>query len=486
MQATNIRIVALVIALLVVDGALGQPAKKDAKQPSPRVETIELSIYPAEPSRPAMKYRLLPEFLDRTPGNAAPVYLKAILILNDVLASGEKEEDVINDVVGWLDTAPEKLPQDDVQKALAPFQNVLRHVQIAARRERCDWGLQIREQGTDVFSILLPEIQGLRNITRLLAMQARLQIAQGKLPEAVATLRTGYTLAQQVGEQELLINGLVGLALARMMDSELLELIQQPQTPNLYWTITQLPRPLVDFRRSLDMESSIAYLMLPMLHEAKTKKFTPAQWRAKLYEMLNQMDGMDIILDVDDASGYNATLAKFRKRVQVGSAGAAAKKFLIERGHSKKKVDAMAAEHAVLLHIAENYDDQRDEMFKWFQVPYWEAKHDEKLLAAIRKREFVPLGSSLLPAISAVHRAAARSKRRQEVLRIVEALRLYAARHEGRLPEKLSDVSEVPIPINPLTGKAFGYKLDGKTAVLDAAGPPNGSPRRYRISMATK
>ena len=30
----------------------------------------------------------------------------------------------------------------------------------------------------------------------------------------------------------------------------------------------------------------------------------------------------------------------------------------------------------------------------------------------------------------------------------------------------------MPIPINPLTGKAFGYQLDGKTAVLNADGPP--------------
>ena len=229
------------------------------------------------------------------------------------------------------------------------------------------------------------------------------------------------------------------------------------------------------------------YLMFPMLHEAKTKKFTPAQWRAKLVEMLDRMDGMDALLGDEDASDYKAPLAKFRKCVRMGSAGPAAKKFLIERGHPKKKVDAMAAEHAVLLHIGDNYDEQRDEMFKWFQVPYWQTKHDEKLLAAIRRREFIPLGSSLSPAISSIHRAAARTQRRREVLRIVEALRLYAARHDGRLPEKLSDGTEVPIPINPLTGKAFGYKFDGKTAVLSADGPPNACYiERYRITIARK
>ena len=401
--------------------------------------------------------------------------------------SSEKEDALWDDVVTWLETVPEKLPQDDVQKALAPFHNVLTQVEIAARRERCDWGLPIREQGTDVFSILLPEIQPSRNIARLLALRARLQIAQGELPEAVATLRTGYTLARHVSDQDLLISGLVGLAIGEMMSRQLLALIQQPQTPNLYWTITQLPRPLVDLRGAMDLEGSTVYLLFPLLHEAKTKNYTPAQWRAKLDEFLERMEGMASIIGDEGGAGFKSLLPKLRTRVLVGSAAPVAKKFLIERGHPKKKVDAMSGEHAVLLHVAENYEEQRDEVFKWFQVPYWQAKHDEKLLAASRKREFVPLGSLLLPAISSVHRSAARSQRRQEVLRIVEALRLYAARHDGRLPEKLSDVTEVPIPINPLTGKAFGYQLDGKTAVLDAVGPPDAAfVERYRITIVVK
>ncbi|MCH8923200.1 MAG: hypothetical protein IIA67_08655 [Planctomycetes bacterium] len=97
-----------------------------------------------------------------------------------------------------------------------------------------------------------------------------------------------------------------------------------------------------------------------------------------------------------------------------------------------------------------------------------------------------PVGPELLAELVDQH-AAARTQRRREVLRIVEALRLYAARHDGRLPEKLSDVTEVPIPINPLTGKAFGYQLDGKTAVLNADGPPNARYiERYRITIAEK
>jgi hypothetical protein len=56
-------------------------------------------------------------------------------------------------------------------------------------------------------------------------------------------------------------------------------------------------------------------------------------------------------------------------------------------------------------------------------------------------------------------------------LRHVEALRLYAAEHEGQLPAHLADVA-VPLPDNPFTGKPFVYSVDGATAHLRGSGPP--------------
>ncbi|HEX5269924.1 MAG TPA: hypothetical protein VFW33_05535, partial [Gemmataceae bacterium] len=74
-----------------------------------------------------------------------------------------------------------------------------------------------------------------------------------------------------------------------------------------------------------------------------------------------------------------------------------------------------------------------------------------------------------------VYGAAARLDRRIAALRCVEALRLYAAAHDGKLPVALADVKEVPIPDDPMTGKPFAYKVDGDTATI-TAGPPPGDP----------
>ena len=58
----------------------------------------------------------------------------------------------------------------------------------------------------------------------------------------------------------------------------------------------------------------------------------------------------------------------------------------------------------------------------------------------------------------------------------VEALRLYAAAHEGALPAKLTDVS-VPLPVDPFTGQPFRYELIDGTAHLRGS-PPKGEEKR--------
>jgi hypothetical protein len=64
-----------------------------------------------------------------------------------------------------------------------------------------------------------------------------------------------------------------------------------------------------------------------------------------------------------------------------------------------------------------------------------------------------------------------RLDRKIAALRCVEAVRLYAAAHAGKLPTALKDIDEVPIPLDPATGNDFEYKADGNKAVLSAPAP---------------
>ena len=91
----------------------------------------------------------------------------------------------------------------------------------------------------------------------------------------------------------------------------------------------------------------------------------------------------------------------------------------------------------------------------------------------------------LLPPFPSPCSAFARTERQLAAIRCIAALRIYAAAHDGELPATLDEIKEVPIPLNPVTGKAFRYHLEGKTAVLDADGGLTSTPRpQYRIVVA--
>jgi hypothetical protein len=83
-----------------------------------------------------------------------------------------------------------------------------------------------------------------------------------------------------------------------------------------------------------------------------------------------------------------------------------------------------------------------------------------------------------LPAQASVQHAQGRIAQRIALLRHVEAVRMYAALHNGALPAKLSEIS-VPLPDDPFTGKPFRYELVGATAHLRGTPPKSAPDNRF-------
>src|SRR5262249_54041561 len=143
----------------------------------------------------------------------------------------------------------------------------------------------------------------------------------------------------------------------------------------------------------------------------------------------------------------------------------------------------------VILFTVERYEARRDEIFKWLTLPYWQARRGvaraEKDLsnATQEMADGLPVLGPALPALSSVSSARARIDRHVAMLRTIEAIRLYAASHDGNLPDQLADISEVPVPIDPMTGRNFEYKRTEDRAVLQAL-PPASSPPETAASGA--
>jgi hypothetical protein len=450
--------------------------------------TTRLAVHPQGPPAAALKYRLLPWYLDLAPGNAAVLYLKALPEGGDASIRSKSER-----LEQLLDQPRDQFQVEEARKLISELgSSLFDFLRLASTRADCDWNLPIREQ--DWYSVLLPELQTMREFGRCLALKARVQIADGQYEQAIDTLRIGYAVARHAAEAPTLVNSLVGVAIARLMNKQLLELVQSPRAPNLYWTLAALPSPFIDARSAMDMEAEGVFLVFPQIKDVATTTLTDAQWSVRLAEFTQKLNSFEPLI-----SGTNQRDWKDRLALGIGIAAwtaiqyPRAKRDLVSYGWPKEQIDRMPAAQVILLHIGQTYEVLRDEQFKWFYLPYPEASEGmwtaQESLNKNKNQEILPLAGLLLPGVANARTALVRIDREFAAIRTVEAIRGYAAKNGGKLPEKLADISEVPVPLDPMTGDAFSYTLDGQTATLEGRAPKRSPERdafRYVVTIAQK
>lgn len=429
---------------------------------SAQVEPVKLTLSPMPVPSPALKYLLLPELLDQTPGNAALEYYRAF---SPEWWRNIREPKLWEKITNAVQTPLKDFPR----KELAWLENnqMLRQVDRAARRENVDWGMGERLR-RDGYNILLPDIQSLRNIATLLAVRARLEIADGHHDRAVHTLQTGMALAHHTGNGILLIQDLVGMAIAQMMLTQVEELIQLPNAPNLYWALTDLPRPFFDLRKAMQGEKLGLVASIPELRTLETKRLTEEQQQRLLQGLGGGAESLLFERKPDQTSRLVGMALVLRAYPE-------SKKTLIAEGRKPEEVEALPMLQVVLIHSLHQYQRLGDDLFKWFSLPYWEArprieKADRRIHQAHQRLQGMPF-LDVLPAIQKVIASSARVDRRIAALRCIEAIRLHAAAHEGKMPASLDALTEVPIPLDPMTGKPFTYRVAGEGAMLSAPPP---------------
>lgn len=429
---------------------------------APTATTIRLTLRPAAAPDPALKDLLLPELSDRTPGNAVLLYYRAFS--PEWYTNLRRDPKTMEEIQKSLDTPLGDLPRKKIGWVL--HSKMLRDVDRAARRTYCDWEM-IEGIRRDNIGFLLPDVGGLREIASMLAARARLQIADGHFDKAVYTLQTGMTLGRHLNRAPTLIQSLVGMAIAQSMLKQVETLIQTPDSPNLYWALTELPRPLMDQRAGLQGERIIIQSLLPELAEVEKGPLGPRQ----LAELVKKLEGL--VMDV------NGPTPRWRMKLALIAAVTRsypeARRALIAQGRTADAVDALPAVQVFALAGAHEFRRQRDDLFKWMAVPYPEAFPRLREHQARLKKEpaLLQLGALLLPALEKVYAVQARLDRHVAILRCVEAVRLHAVAHGGKLPAALGDITAVPVPRDPMTGKPFAYKVSEAKATLHAP-PPAG------------
>jgi hypothetical protein len=266
-----------------------------------------------------------------------------------------------------------------------------------------------------------------------------------------------------MGEHPTLIADLVGIAIATLTITPLEDMLSQPGCPNLYWALTDLPSPLVTMDKGWEGERMLISAELKLLDQ--NAPMTTEQLKKLIAHI-------DFLRQFDETNPKKkSTRAWLTERNKDEMQIQAARRRLVEVGFSEERLARFPTDQVLLLDAVRDYEVMRDESLKLMKLPTWQVE--------TRIREIKPpkecLFGFLVPVFQKVRRAQGRLEQRIALLRHVEALRMYAADHEGKLPEKLSDCP-VPLPDDPFTGKPFRYRKDGDTVHVQGS-PPRGEEK---------
>ena len=242
-------------------------------------------------------------------------------------------------------------------------------------------------------------------------------------------------------------------------------MVQQPGCPNLYWALTDLPCPLVDLRKGVQGDRTlVAAELRPLRDDAPMTE-------AELEAFVSRLSGLISFAREQAGQPPRSLRARLQARVKDPERVARRPPPPGRGGFATELVKTFPPLQVILLDEKRDYEIQRDERIKLLALPLWQI--DSLAGGEERASDGDGLFADLLPQIIKLRRAQGQLEQQIALLRHVEALRLYAAEHDGKLPAKLSDIS-VPLPVDPVTGKPFVYAVEGTTAHI------RGGSRRAR------
>jgi hypothetical protein len=436
-----------VLPLFVLTASLAFPCRAN-EAPTGGETLISMTVDPAATPSPALRYVLLPEYSEMNPGNPIQALMKCFMEQQKFFF--DKQEVERRESLLTMPLA--ELPAGE----LAGYGgNALRQADWAARLDQADWQIMLQMK-RDGIGTLIPDVQQMRLIASALKVRFRGEVAAGRFDQAVRTAKTLFAMSRHLGEHPTFVGELVGIAVANVAIGPLDEMLQQPGCPNLYWALTFLPTPLVPLDAGADGER---HWVRPLFHDLDNGHAMSAAELAKLIEQIDVQYG--------DVEGLPSPVVRHwvDERSKDEKYLATARRRLAGSGIVEERLRTFPAEQVILLDEQRACGERHDDVLKLVHLPTWQV---DELTARIMSQP-KPLFDTA-PQVAKVRRAQARLDQRIALLRHVEALRLYAAEHDGKLPARLSDVS-VPLVEDPFTGKPFRYEVQGNTAHLRGSAP---------------
>jgi len=156
------------LALLTAISPAGEPRAEKAR-------TVELTLHPAKAPEFVQRYQLLPKPEEQNSADAFLLYQKVIQSLPQ-----DYERDKINQ---WRSMPLRDLPLEQVKVTLEKFGAALQLLGQAGLSKECNWPAVDPGPATNE---LTEDLSKYRQLAFILAVQVRLQVAQGQYDQAGA------------------------------------------------------------------------------------------------------------------------------------------------------------------------------------------------------------------------------------------------------------------------------------------------------------
>ena len=439
-------------------------------------EVEEFKIFPAKEPR-QINVHFDGRIYKDSPGNAAVSYYQALLLFTQNNDSGDKSSDDREKVSDWIQKNPDEVNWDEVENHLASYVASMRELLRGSKMTECDWNLPMKEQG---YMTLLPHLAPMKNLGRLIILQAKLDFYRGNVEQALDCIGACFRIAQHIAKGGTLIEGLVANAVIQQAIQALEEFMQSPDCPNLYWPLTQLSSPLLDTKDSMRWEMSAEILFDPADLRKGPKHYSTEAWRKlvdKFYSLMGDA-GRDEF--TRDWLSTGVGLVNYPH----------AKKLLLDVGFTQNEVDSMPVSEALIRQAWEEITHTRDERMKWYGLPYWQnykalGELDEGLGFMDKADLFSIINRMLIPALSKAQQKFVMLDQKIAMLRAIEACRMQLAETPDQPLSEWPDVAiDFAAPIDPGTGSPILIRSVGDFTELQTYLPVyNEAPKTRLIRL---
>ncbi len=472
------------------------PAFKQAGKPAVAPEKTELrkvTLYPQAAPDPLLDYPLWPMPMNRKQSNPMPRIDRAVILAAQLPEQAKSEFNQNYDA--FFDSPLDQFPVEKAREALRQCRNVLKEVAYAENSMQPEYELQLDQLSvSELVSTLLPELQELRTLNRLLMLRARLAIVEKRWDDMVDDCRRSFRLSEIASHStHFLVGRLVGFAIAANTMETLQLAIQQPDCPNLYWSLAALPESrLFEVQESIEFET---ILLSRIFEKAQDLPDDPIGEQAASMRLRQIVDEASRLLADMDFSPNGLALSQMTSGVMMVVFAPQARKMLAETERWKGRVELLSDSEAVLRASDLSYRRLRDRCLAWSTLPRAEWEHYQQELANafdVQQQPFGPsmfhaLISTLQPAMNSVLNSGARTEQFRNYLMTLEALRMHAAQ-TGQLPETLEQLRPVPAWIDSLSTKPFEYERKSPTVAVLTKSPriPGDKDTQTQIELKEK